>query len=539
MNTKEQLLRDHRLYHRWFRELSGGKLLYNADKSLKTKKDITNNHGFLVDQMIKNHINHYLVDDLDEFLDNDVKKLCMVKDLLKLPREYVVIKDFLALRDDGIILRSKLFNNKNLVDLSQSIEMVKRILKMQESSLECTSLSNDSIVPLYDLILRRKMTTLPRQQEGFVKLWVGDCERKTEDFIGMSNIINKNVDALIDYEANKIPFENDSTSELVFCNLLNQTYAPALWMKEAHRVLSDGGLLHFETLSIKSGGLAHPYDKSYINKDFFAFWTVQGLLGDRPKFDLVDIQESLYDEDFENIVVVQGTLKAVKSYVKPFFKDSDSCAIVNAEILADNPNFGVFGIGLKDETGNLVEIGHSHPTDIDIKVNDKVSVFVDGLYKEEDKFFAQQIIILEKSDDSEDIDLVEQVLKDKEEEELVKLKVIRQDKASDEYHLVYGVVAEPGLEDSDGHWSSADDIREDAHTFLARRRNVKISHFLPSDSEIVESYMSPVDWTAPDGQVIKKDSWVAVIRVKEAEVWNGIENGDIVGFSKGGLAVKL
>lgn len=543
MNTKEQLLRDHRLYHRWFRELSNGKILYNADKSLKTKKDITNNHAFLVDQMLKERIDHYLVDDLDEFLDDEVKKLCMVKDLLKLPREHVIVKDFVSLHDEGIALKTRILNDKGLIDVNHGLEMIKRILKMQDRPVEYSSLMDSDAVPLYDLILRRKITTLPQQQDTTIKAWIGDCTEKPDGFLGISNVFAENVDGLIDYSTDRIPFADNSASELVFNKVLTQTYSPSRWMHEAHRVLIDGGLLHFEDLSLKnSGSFAHPFDNSYINKEFFAFWTIKELLGNRPKFELVSISEDSFDDELKDLILISGTLKAVKGFGVIPLELLSSYTIANAEILEHDVIFGIYKLGLKDEKGNIVDIGPSHPTNLDLRVNDKVSVLIDGLFKEDDKLSAHQIVILEKNDKIENIDLVEQVLKDQEEEEeeeCIKFKVIKQDKAIDEYHLVYGVVAEPDLEDSDGHWSSVDDIREDAHNFLAKRRNVKISHFLPSDSEVVESYMSPVDWTAPDGQEIKKDSWIAVLRVKESEVWNSIENGAIVGFSKGGLATRV
>lgn len=537
MDIKEQLLRDHRLYHRWFRELSDGKILYNADKSFKTKKDVENRHSFLVGEMFKNDVEHFLVDELDNSLDESVKKGCVVKDLLKLPREHIVVRNFASVRDDVLTFRGGIHNDKILVDISHGSEMIQRILKNEVSSVEFSTSEAKRKIPIYDLILRRRMKTFPKQQEEAVKLWIGNCQDKPEGFMGLSNLIGSKVDILIDYNSEKIPFYDDSVAVLVFNQFLTQTYSPSRLMQEAHRVLQDGGTLIVEDIAIKDEqSLAHPSNNSQISKNFFAFWTIPELLGSRPKFDLVSIEENSFDEEFPNMTFLRVTLKTDKEREFKFAKsESDEYIISNMEILEKDEKFNTYKVGMKLNE-KIVAVGLSYPTKLDLQVGDKTSTFISGLIKDNDKITAQQIVLLNKIDKNQDVDSIEQALETK--DEVLSFKVLKQDKESEELRLVYGVVAEPGAEDSDGHWSTAEDIMEDAHNYLAKRQYVKLSHFLPTNSEVVESYISPVDWEAPDGQKILKDSWVMTIRVKEDDIWDKVKDGTIVGFSKGGIAYK-
>lgn len=111
------------------------------------------------------------------------------------------------------------------------------------------------------------------------------------------------------------------------------------------------------------------------------------------------------------------------------------------------------------------------------------------------------------------------------------VKFLRKDKAK---QIVYGVVYTPDEEDSEKEWANAKDIEEAAHTFLAKYRESKLSHRLQIDADIVESYIAPVDIRMPDNDLIKEGSWVVAMRVQSEELWKGIENGEITGFSMGG-----
>lgn len=141
-----------------------------------------------------------------------------------------------------------------------------------------------------------------------------------------------------------------------------------------------------------------------------------------------------------------------------------------------------------------------------------------------------------------DLDLVEQVLNiasihAQNTLNLLSSKVICKDSAK---QIVYGVVAEPGMVDMDNQIISAEHIEECAHRFLADFRGTKLSHFLPIKADIVESYIVQMDWTAPDGQLIKKGSWVAAMKIYDEELWKDTAiGGPIKGFSMGGVAFKI
>ncbi len=110
--------------------------------------------------------------------------------------------------------------------------------------------------------------------------------------------------------------------------------------------------------------------------------------------------------------------------------------------------------------------------------------------------------------------------------------------------LVYGIVYEPLAEDSHGDWTTAEEIEKWAHEFLPSalrdgawaNKNHKDD---VSDVEIVESYIAPCDFEFPNGQPVKKGSWVAVSRVNNEALRSDIENGEVTGYSLEGFGKKV
>lgn len=142
----------------------------------------------------------------------------------------------------------------------------------------------------------------------------------------------------------------------------------------------------------------------------------------------------------------------------------------------------------------------------------------------------------------QDVDLSEQILNiasiyAKDIANLMGSKVMAKDEPK---QIVYGVVAEPGAVDMDGQTISAEHIEECAHRFLADFRASKVSHFLPIKADIVESYVIQQDWEAPDGQLVKKGSWVAAMKIYDQEIWKDTAiGGPLKGFSMGGIAFRV
>lgn len=109
-------------------------------------------------------------------------------------------------------------------------------------------------------------------------------------------------------------------------------------------------------------------------------------------------------------------------------------------------------------------------------------------------------------------------------------------KADTESHFVTGIVYEPMEEDTHGNYMTEDEILKAAHWFMKNGNKVDLQHsFEPLDSAyVVESWVAKADFDI-EGEAIKKGSWLMTMEIADADVWDGIEKGEITGFSMGGL----
>ena len=109
-------------------------------------------------------------------------------------------------------------------------------------------------------------------------------------------------------------------------------------------------------------------------------------------------------------------------------------------------------------------------------------------------------------------------------------------KADAENHYVTGVVYEPMAEDSHGNFMTEAEIPKAAYWFAKNGNKVDLQHsFEPLDgANVVESWIAKADFDI-DGETIKKGTWLMTVEVADESVWEGIEKGEITGFSMGGL----
>jgi hypothetical protein len=106
----------------------------------------------------------------------------------------------------------------------------------------------------------------------------------------------------------------------------------------------------------------------------------------------------------------------------------------------------------------------------------------------------------------------------------------------DEKRLLYAVAMEPDVDDSHGERTTRDEIEAGAHAFL-RSGVVGLEHAEKADAEIVESWIAPVDLEI-NGEKVRAGSWVVVIKVHDAALWEAVKRGDIGGVSVGGWAAR-
>lgn len=110
---------------------------------------------------------------------------------------------------------------------------------------------------------------------------------------------------------------------------------------------------------------------------------------------------------------------------------------------------------------------------------------------------------------------------------------------AEDRRLVTGIVYEPNKIDLQDDYADAETIEQAAHEYMRESRAVEIMHDGQRASvEIVESYIAPVDFNLPDGQLIRKGTWVAVMKVGDNAVWARIKSGELKGLSMGGWAER-
>lgn len=110
-------------------------------------------------------------------------------------------------------------------------------------------------------------------------------------------------------------------------------------------------------------------------------------------------------------------------------------------------------------------------------------------------------------------------------------------KTDDEKQVVYGVVMEPETEDTDGNWTTRDEIEDAAHFFMKHFQNVGHEHIQEIEDGVcvVES---SVLWTDTEigGKVVPEGSWVMAVKVDDDRRWQMVKSGEYTGFSIDALA---
>lgn len=110
-------------------------------------------------------------------------------------------------------------------------------------------------------------------------------------------------------------------------------------------------------------------------------------------------------------------------------------------------------------------------------------------------------------------------------------------KADKDKRLVYGVVLEPETEDAHGDVISNEEIERAAHFYMLNSQTVGDSHLKEAPAKVVQSYVTPVDFTL-NNQFVKKGSWVLVTKILDENLWQDILNGEYTGYSVGGFAIR-
>lgn len=112
-------------------------------------------------------------------------------------------------------------------------------------------------------------------------------------------------------------------------------------------------------------------------------------------------------------------------------------------------------------------------------------------------------------------------------------------KADGEQRLVYGVLLEPGVRDSQGDVVSAAEIEKACHRYMEESQKADVQHsYEEAPAVLVENFVAPENMHLGD-EPVQKGAWVQGWRIDDANLWSDIKSGKLTGLSMGGMANRL
>lgn len=122
-------------------------------------------------------------------------------------------------------------------------------------------------------------------------------------------------------------------------------------------------------------------------------------------------------------------------------------------------------------------------------------------------------------------------------------------KADQKKQLIYGVVLEPNSMDSQDDFMLPHHVEKAAHTYMTKvvrgKSSVsKLQHraqgFFKTKPGVVpvESYIAPVDFSYDGMEMVKKGTWVMVLKVEDENIWDDVLAGKYTGLSIGGTGIR-
>lgn len=113
-------------------------------------------------------------------------------------------------------------------------------------------------------------------------------------------------------------------------------------------------------------------------------------------------------------------------------------------------------------------------------------------------------------------------------------------KVKEEEQIVGGIVYEPKKEDSQGDYSTEEEIRQACYYYMEHARKFKLQHEgapISSKINILENYIAPQNLDIA-GEKVSKGSWILIIRIRDAALWDLVKKEKVTGFSMAGIAQR-
>lgn len=104
--------------------------------------------------------------------------------------------------------------------------------------------------------------------------------------------------------------------------------------------------------------------------------------------------------------------------------------------------------------------------------------------------------------------------------------------------VVYGVVLQPGVADSQGDTLTAREIEKACWRYMVESRKQDVQHNeQEAPVDVVECFIAPHEMVVA-GHPVLKGSWVMASHIRDDALWAGVQKGELTGYSIGGTAIR-
>jgi uracil-DNA glycosylase family 4 len=288
------------------------------------------------------------------------KKYDIVKNFYALPKETMVVRDFVSIvgsaakdkqnpNDIDVLFRAESDEGGHYLIQSDNVWLpVRNILDPNKEDILHFILnpqgSHGDYVSCYDLVLRRKPTfkreivkadtgascmpdweTYKEQAPEGPRYDLGCGNSKPDGFIGIDSDNYDGVDIVTDMRYG-LPIQSDTAAVIRANHFLEHLPDTENIMTEIFRSLMPGGLAIITVPSTETdGAFAHPGHKSFFNKASFDFWTNPELIEHRPCFENVCVNDR---EEPNGLHYIDAVLKKPGAAEEQIAKLSPSIAFV-------------------------------------------------------------------------------------------------------------------------------------------------------------------------------------------------------------------
>lgn len=203
--------------------------------------------------------------------------------------------------------------------------------------------------------------------------------------------------------------------------------------------------------------------------------------------------------------------------------EKDNVIVFTNEVILDKVDERY---GIKLNTAHIKESGDFKP--------DYGTVVLNNAYQ-------KNILKADKSETEllKELNLIEPTEEENQKDITKEIPIIKSDRLLKE-GIVLGVVYEPNQVDLQGDYTTPEEIRKAAHKFMLNHGEINFMHrqkLSEKDVAIVESYLSPVDFTE-GGRKIKKDSWIVGLKLFNPNLKKLVREGKINAFSMEGKSKR-